>query len=527
MKMTKRKFLQSVGTAAGVGALYRTMNALGMLAGGEAYAASPNVPSGSGQGKRVVILGAGVSGMVAAWELMQAGYECTILEATQRAGGRNLTARSGDVLEEEGGVRQRVDFDREEHLYANMGPGRIPYHHRALLGYCKQFGVKLEVFTNDNRAAFFHNSKNFQGRPVTGRRVRTDVRGYIAELLAKAVDQNALNSTLTSEDKEQLLSMLTSYGDLDADRFYKGSSRGGYQGTPPHAGLGGKEKDDALDFSELLQSNFWQYQLHFSDFLDQNPTLFQPVGGMDAIVKAFEQRVASRLYKGRVVEEIRKTGTGVRIVAREADSGKTEAFEGDFAICAIPAPILVDIPNDFSAATQKALASVKFTAAAKVAFQMKRRFWEEDDAIYGGISWTDQDITQIWYPANGYQQKKGVLVGAYIWDERHRKALWCHDPRPAPARGIERWREAPRPLQKGDGKWSQSGLGPGALSKGRVAPRQRGRTDPTTGQWGRGHLLCRGSDVRTTRLAGGRHFGGPWGGGGHRSNVTATERCVI
>ena len=190
MSMTRRNFIQSLGAVAGVEAVHRTMQALGLSGMGEALAAAPDLPSGSGQGKSVVVLGAGVSGMTAAYELAKAGYRCTILEATGRAGGRNRTVRGGDVIEELGG-RQRVDFDRRDHLYANLGPARIPYHHRAILGYCKEFGVELEVFTNDNRAALFHNRERFGGKPVVARQVLTDTRGYIAELLAKAVNQGA------------------------------------------------------------------------------------------------------------------------------------------------------------------------------------------------------------------------------------------------------------------------------------------------------------------------------------------------
>ena len=143
MRLTKRQFLRLVGSAAGVAATYHTMNTLGLLGPASAQAATPDLPDGSGFGKRVVILGAGVSGMTAAYELSKAGYHCTILEATNRAGGRNLTARAGDVIHEVDS-RQWVDFDHEDHLYANLGPARIPYHHRIILGYCKEFGVELE-----------------------------------------------------------------------------------------------------------------------------------------------------------------------------------------------------------------------------------------------------------------------------------------------------------------------------------------------------------------------------------------------
>ena len=250
-KITKRQFLQSIGAAAGVAVVYRSMNTLGMLGPVTAQAATPDLALGSGSGKSVVILGAGISGLVAAYELSKAGYTCTILEATRRAGGRNLTARGGDVIREEDS-RQWVGFDPEEHLYANLGPARIPHHHTTILDYCKAFGVELEVFTNDNRAAFFHNLESFDGTPIVGRQVMTDTRGYIAELLAKAVSRNTLDDVLTGGDKERLLDMLRSYGDLDADDLYTGSSRGGYSGEQVNAGLAPGEVNDRLDFSQLL-----------------------------------------------------------------------------------------------------------------------------------------------------------------------------------------------------------------------------------------------------------------------------------
>ncbi len=414
-RMTKREFLQSVGATAGVAAVYRSMSALGMLGSDTTvHAAPPDLPYGSGAGKSVVILGAGVSGMAAAYELSKAGYHCTILEATNRAGGRNLTARSGDEIREVDSW-QWVDFDGEDHLYANLGPARIPYHHRAILGYCKEFGVELEVFTNDNRGAFLHNRDRFDGSPVVARRVMTDMRGYIAELLAKAVDANALNDALTPEDKELVLAMLIEFGGLNPDYLYIGSNRGGYNREQINAGLVAGDVHDPLDFSELLKSDFWQFKLHFSQFLDQNPTLFQPVGGMDSIARAFERHVGRLIQYRSIVDGIWKTPQGVRITFRRGSLGSMRVLDADFAICTIPAPVLVDIPNNFSAETQAAIEATHFVPAVKLAFQTRRRFWEEDHAIYGGISWTDQDITQIWYPPYGYHRDKGVILGAYIF----------------------------------------------------------------------------------------------------------------
>src|SRR5437868_7458305 len=92
-----------------------------------ALAASLALPKDSGAGKTVAILGAGVAGLCAAYELDRAGYDCVILEAARRIGGRSLTLRRGDSFAEAGQPPQQCRFD--EGLWLNAGPGRIPHHH--------------------------------------------------------------------------------------------------------------------------------------------------------------------------------------------------------------------------------------------------------------------------------------------------------------------------------------------------------------------------------------------------------------
>ena len=100
--------------------------------------------------KKVLILGAGISGLTAAYELSRKGYEVQVLEASFRAGGRNLTVRNGDRIDETG-YPQVCNFDKDPDLYFNCGPARIPGHHKALLDYCKELDVELAPFINDNR----------------------------------------------------------------------------------------------------------------------------------------------------------------------------------------------------------------------------------------------------------------------------------------------------------------------------------------------------------------------------------------
>ena len=410
MTLTRRQLIDRVALAGGYGAAYVTMQRLGLLAMPVAYAGPPALTPGSGAGTSVIILGAGLAGMTAAYELGKAGYDCHILEASDRAGGRCWTIRRGTRVEEIEGETQTCGFD--DGLYFNAGPARIPAHHRAVLGYCKAFGVDLEVFVNTNRGALFHDDYRFGGKPIESRELYHHFRGYVAELLAKALDTTALDDALTPGDKRRLGAFLRNFGALDEDAVYRGSSRAGYA-TPPGAGLQAGVPREPYDLSALLDSNFWSWKMHEHDDFDQQATMLQPVGGMDRIAAAFERRLDGRIAFNAQVTEIRRAGDKTRIVYRDSTSGAAATAEADFCICTIPPAVLRDIETDFSEETTTAINRSLYVEACKLAWQADRRFWEEDLGIYGGISWTELGITQIWYPSSGFHGNKGVLIGAY------------------------------------------------------------------------------------------------------------------
>lgn len=433
-RIARRDFLASIGRAVGGSAMLRTMAAMGIgtsLAACGSSSAAPGAPPappapppggmpsprpgdwpGSvGAGKSVVILGGGIAGMTAALEMTRLGYSCTILEATPMAGGRNKTIRAGDSIVETDSS-QTCNFDLNNELYFNAGPARIPHHHEFLLGYCRQFGVALETFTNENRAALMQSTGSMGGQPVIARRVEADTRGHVARLLATAINQNALDAELTAEDKANILEMLRRFGDLDGSFNYAGSSRAGFPGQENTGSRQRGEQVNPLALQDLINETFWQQRQGFTDGLNQQSTMLQAVGGMDRIARAFEAEVASDLVTDAEVTEIRKTTGGVRIVYDRL--GTPTQLDADFCVCTIPATVLRNIANDFSVAHQSEIANFNYSAAGKIAFQ-SRRFWEQDHNIYGGISWTTQDITQIWYPNSGFGQDNGIIVGAYIF----------------------------------------------------------------------------------------------------------------
>ncbi|HUK25918.1 MAG TPA: FAD-dependent oxidoreductase [Terriglobales bacterium] len=407
MSFTRRDFLYGVGQAAGYSAVFATMQALGLLPPAAPSASKADLPSASGKGVKVAILGAGIAGMVAAYEMGKAGYECTVLEARERPGGRNWTLRRGTSVKFLDGAAQSCEFD--EGHYLNAGPARIPSIHKTMLGYCQELEVPLEVEVNCSRSSLLQNSKAFDGKPMEQREAVNDTRGHVSELLAKAVKQNLLGGELAPEDTEKMIEFLRFYGPLDADLIYKGSNRAGVSQLP---GAGPQEETlrQPLPMHALLDASFWQGMM-FSEILDMQATMFEPAGGMDRIAYAFARKLSGVIQYSSPVTEIRRAATGVRILYANANG--PHVLEADYCICALPLTILKKIPNDFSPEVQTAIAEVTYDSAYKIAWESPR-FWETERNIYGGLSFLVNDpISVVWYPSCGLFSERGVVVAGY------------------------------------------------------------------------------------------------------------------
>ncbi len=238
---SRRAFLRNVGLTGGAGTMFATMGALGLAP--TAQAAQREQPfralSGSdftltGRGAaKVVVLGGGIAGLTTAYELGKAGYDCTVLEARDRTGGRNFTVRGGDTTTDLHGNRQTARF--ADGHYMNCGPARIPQW-MVTLDYCRELGVPIEVFTNVNADAYIYNESTGMTRPERYRTAKADVYGYVSELLAKATDRGALDKELTATDQEKLVEFLKGWGDLGDKMTYEGvTSAGTRPFRPPRA----------------------------------------------------------------------------------------------------------------------------------------------------------------------------------------------------------------------------------------------------------------------------------------------------
>jgi monoamine oxidase len=405
-----------IGAIAGSAFMYQAMSELGHA--GESGYDGPIELKGNPKGASVLILGAGLAGMSAALELRNAGYKVQVLEYNDRPGGRNWSLYGGDTYTELGGYTQHVQF--AQGLYLNPGPWRIPYHHRAILDYCKRLHVPLEPFVQVNHAAYVHSSRAFDGKPKRYREVHADFNGHVAELLAKATNQSQLDQIVSREDKEMLMGAMRQWGALDQNYEYKKglmvSDRRGYASDPGGGLTSDGTPSEPMALHDLLQSRMW-FAILAGHGYEFQTTLFQPVGGMGMIGRAFGREVGDLIRYNAKVLGIKQDDRGVTVTYQDTKTGGApQQAQAQWCVCTIPASILSQIPMTVGAPMKNAIDSLYYDSSVKVGLQFKRRFWEQDDSIYGGISFTDLPNAMIGYPSTRFfDDGPGVLLGAYMF----------------------------------------------------------------------------------------------------------------
>jgi monoamine oxidase len=405
MTLTRRLFIQRMAQIGGYSAAFSTMRALGLIAS-PGVSALPQLAADFGKGKKIVILGAGIAGLVAAYELRKAGFECIVLEARGRPGGRSWTIREGSKVEFTDGTAQRCDWQNGG--YFNAGPARIPSIHTHLLEYCRELGVPLEVEVNTSRSALMQADVLNDGKAVEQRQVIHDTRGYLAELLAKAISKHTLDDQLSKEDAARLLDFLHGFGDLNAMGNYVGTPRAGFT-TPPGAGPAQSALHRPLNLTELLAADFSKGEF-YEEQIDWQATMFQPVGGMDRIPYAFAKSLGNIVHYECPVTEITTGDSNVGIAYLK--SGTSQTITADFCICTMPIAVLERTKNNFSPETQKAFTGMPMTAQYKLAWESPR-FWEKENNIYGGISFLKDTVDLIWYPTDKLFSSTGVIIAGF------------------------------------------------------------------------------------------------------------------
>jgi monoamine oxidase len=234
-----------------------------------------------------------------------------------------------------------------------------------------------------------------------------DARGFLAELTAKAYHSGRLDLPVAESDAENVLEFLRIFGGLDADNRYDPQLRAVLR-TDTTLPLPLRE---AHSLSELMRMHLWTQLINIEEAPDQAPTMLTPVGGMDNLVRGFQKQLAP-VRTGCQVRSIMLREKQVEVTYEGPKGLQSET--GDFCLNGIPAHLMRGVAHNFDPAYAQAFDSLEPGNLIKIGLQMRERFWEAEQ-VYGGMSWTTQDITQIWYPSHGIHGAKGVVLGAYVF----------------------------------------------------------------------------------------------------------------
>jgi monoamine oxidase len=342
----------------------------------------------NGPGRRIVIIGAGLAGLSAAYELAQAGHDVAILEARARPGGRVQTVR---------------DFFSDG-LYVDTGATRIPDNHDLTMRYVKLFRLELEPFMPQGLTSVTY---------MSGKRMKIE-QGKEADW---PLDLTAEERKLGQQGlrKKYLGSVIDELGDVTSAGWPPRSLEK-YDGTTMPALLrslgaspavisllaGGGLRDDKEDAECAL------YSLRFSALNKKRSTYYKIRGGNDQLPKAFADRLADKIVYGAEVARIEQDGRSVRITFRQG--GAHHTVEGDYAVSAIPFSVLkdVEVSPAFSPGKQKTIREMPYRSCTKVFMQSKKRFWAQENL--SGFAQTDLPIGQVWNLTYRRPGKRGVLV---------------------------------------------------------------------------------------------------------------------
>jgi monoamine oxidase len=339
--------------------------------------------------KRVVIIGAGLAGMSAAYELIQAGHNVTVLEARMRAGGRVQTLRE----------------PFSDGMYAEAGAMYVADNHDWTLKYVKLFDVALDpVPHNDLSTLLRLRGRQVELKPnvkvnwpfnLNADERNLDRRGlwekYVVPVLKELDGDLAPDwSPASLKQYDQI-----SFAELLRRR---GASRDAVEimNLGLASGLGnGAETVSALDL------------LREAAHRERTKQLWTIKGGSDQLSLAFGRRLADKIQYGAPVISIQHNSNHVNVAYLQ--TGRRQTVSADRLICTIPFSVLrtIQVTPAFSLAKQQAISQLQYTSVARVYVQFKKRFWLEQG--WSGTAATDLPIMSVYQRTPNLPGVRGIL----------------------------------------------------------------------------------------------------------------------
>ncbi|WP_192602442.1 flavin monoamine oxidase family protein [Bacillus sp. OAE603] len=356
--------------------------------------------------KNIVILGAGISGLVTASLLKDAGHQITILEANNRIGGRIYTKRAPFINNE----------------YLDLGAMRIPSIHLLTLAYIDKFKLPLNEFINStpNDLIFTNNvltnEKNYANKPDSlGYNLAPDEKGKSATDLLKL----AIGPVIDFINQDPINNW-----DVVVNLYDRFSMHEFLRYNP----VGMSLSPEAIDLIKTIVGIEGFPELAFTGILREvivlltpNLKLYEITGGNDQLPYSFLPQLKNDIILNQRVTQIVQSERNVMINTRHEKNKTQHQLICDYVITTIPYSLL-NFVNIFpfesiSRNKWKVIREIHYTSSTKIGLQFKTRFWEKL-GLFGGKITTDLPIKFSYFPSHNLgSNETGVVLASYTWGD--------------------------------------------------------------------------------------------------------------
>ncbi|XP_050984614.1 L-amino-acid oxidase [Labeo rohita] len=340
--------------------------------------------------QHVVIVGAGAAGLTAAKFLEDAGHKVTIIEASDRIGGRILTHR-----------------DKKEGWYAELGAMRIPSFHKILMHFARKLGLEFGEFVQDDENTYYFIN-GFRYKTYTVKR-NPDILNYPVHdwekgKSARELFDIALGKVKVDAQKMGCEKMLNKYDSYSVKEYL--------------VNVGNLSRGALRMIGDLLNENSFFYtalteMLYIQSDINDNYTYSEFKGGFETFSNAFYNVLNATILKHSKVQAISQTQDNVTVTYEDwRDHDALTSITADYVLvtATAKATLLIDFKPPLSAEKMEALRSLHYSSSTKVVLSFSKRFWE-NDGIQGGKSITDLPSRFIHYPSHN---SSGISGGAVL-----------------------------------------------------------------------------------------------------------------
>ncbi|XP_016300759.1 L-amino-acid oxidase-like isoform X1 [Sinocyclocheilus anshuiensis] len=339
--------------------------------------------------QHVIIIGAGAAGLTAAKFLEDAGHKVTIIEASDRIGGRILTHRD------------------KEGWYAELGAMRIPHFHFILRTFAKKLGLGFRPFVqDDNNTYYFINGFRYKTYTV---KQNPDVLNYPVHDWEKGKSARELFDMALGKLKDDLQKMgcekmLNKYDSYSVKEYL--------------VNVGNLSRGALRMIGDILNENSFFYtalteMLYIQCDITDNETYSEFIGGFESFPNAFYTVLNATILKHSKVQAISQMQDNVTVLYEDwLNHGTLTSITADYVLvtATAKATLLIDFKPPLSAEKMEALRALHYSSSTKVVLSFSKKFWE-DDGIHGGKSITDLPSRFIHYPSHNFP---GISGGAVL-----------------------------------------------------------------------------------------------------------------